>query len=61
MNDKFEIEIHENEILVFAENWMGRSSLAAEFNLELTLDELAMEVYELLALCGMRVKFVEKV
>lgn len=60
MEDKFEIEIHEDSILVFAENGKGRSVLLAEFNPDMSLDQLAMELYELLALAGHPVKFVEK-
>lgn len=59
MRDKFEIETNSEQVLVWMRNWKGGSGVAAEFNIGATSEEIAQEVYELLAAAGMEVKFVE--
>jgi hypothetical protein len=59
MQDKYEIEVHSKGVHVWAQNWKGGSGLVAEFDKTQTLQELAQELYELLAAGGNEVKFKE--
>jgi hypothetical protein len=59
MQDKFEIEVYYDTVHVWATNWKGGSGLAAEFNKSQTLQEIAQEIYDLLAISGHEVKFKE--
>lgn len=59
MQDKFEIEVHDEGVHVWATNWKGGSGLAAEFSHECTLQDIAEEVYDLLAMAGHEVMFKE--
>jgi hypothetical protein len=58
-DDKFEIEAHSEGVHVWATNWKGGHGLVAEFNKSQTLQEMAQELYDLLAMSGHEVKFKE--
>lgn len=60
MNDTYEIDIHYDGITVWATNWKGRRSVAADFNDGMTKRELAQEIYELLAASGNVVRWKEE-
>jgi hypothetical protein len=59
MSDRYEIEVFYDTVHVWATNWKGRCTLAAEFNKSQTLQEIAQEIYDLLAMSGHEVKFKE--
>lgn len=59
MKDKYEIEVHSSGIHVWGQNWKGGHGLVAEFDKTQTLQELAQELYELIASAGHEVRFVE--
>jgi hypothetical protein len=59
MNDKFEIEAHPEGVHVWATNWKGGHGLAAEIMTIMTPQEIAQEVYDLIAISGHDVKFKE--
>lgn len=57
MTDKYEIEVFYDTVHVWAQNWKGGHGLVAEFNKSQTLQEIAQELYDLLAFGGHEVKF----
>ena len=59
MNDKFEIEVHDDGVHVWATNWKGGSGLAADIRTDMTRAEIAQELYDLIAFTGHEVKFKE--
>lgn len=59
MSDKYEIEVHPDGIHVWMTNWKGRTGLAGDFRLKMTKEEIAQELYELLAAGGSEVSFKE--
>lgn len=59
MNDKFEIEVHDDGVHVWATNWKGGSGLAADIRTDMTRAEIAQELYDLIAMAGHEVKFKE--
>lgn len=59
MQDKFEIEVHDDGVHVWATNWRRGSCLVAEFHNNQDWKEAAQELYELIAFTGHEVKFKE--
>jgi hypothetical protein len=57
MQDKFEIEVHDEGVEVWAINWKGGAGLAADIRDDMTRQEIAQEIYDLLAMSGLVVKF----
>lgn len=59
MQDKFEIEVYYDEVQVWAINWKGNKGFVGAFHKSQTLNEIAQEIYDLLAMSGHAVKFKE--
>jgi hypothetical protein len=59
LSDKFEIEVHEEGVHVWATNWKGGHGLAGDIMTVMTPQEIAQEIYDLLAMSGHEVKFKE--
>jgi hypothetical protein len=59
MNDKFEIEVHSEGVHVWVTKWNGVLGLAADIMTVMTPQEIAQEIYELIARNGFDVKFKE--
>lgn len=59
VNDKFEIEDSDDGVLIWAQNWKGGNGLVAEFHNGQSWEEVAQELYDLLAMAGHEVKFKE--
>lgn len=57
--DKFEVEVHEDGVQVWAVNCYDRRGLAADIMTVMTPQEVAQEIYDLLAMSGHEVKFKE--
>jgi hypothetical protein len=57
MDDKFEIEVHSEGVHVWAQNWKGGTGLVAEFHNGQSWEEVAQELYDLLAMAGHEVRF----
>jgi hypothetical protein len=59
MQDKFEIEVHAEGVHVWVTNWKGVFGLGADIMTVMTPQEIAQEIYNLLAMSGHEVKFEE--
>ena len=59
MQDKFEVEVHDEGVHVWGTNWKGGTGLVADIMTVMTPQEIAQEIYDLLAMSGHEVKFKE--